>query len=350
MKHERAPLMEQPASGAMFAALIPEDSGTQPAAAHRFSASPIYALLVVASFALGLLIGWQAFGRRPAAPALGVAQDITVPTLPAKDTAGAALAAAFLDEVNPPQGYTLPVAYGALGPALLQSGAIDFDKFAGIYSQAGTPLTQAEIGVLKNGSDEPIVINADNARFVLNFFWAVGLANRNSILTDGPITQYSKGNIDSFASTGGWTLAARPVKDVFASQDLITLSPEQQARVEEAAAAIYRPCCDNATLFPDCNHGMAMLGLLELMGSQDASVGQMLAAAKYVNAYWFPQQAVEIAIFLKAAQNVDFSAADPRMVVGAQLSSASGAGQLHSQLKANGLLPASPENGGGCGA
>ena len=28
------------------------------------------------------------------------------------------------------------------------------------------------------------------------------------------------------------------------------------------AKGIYRPCCNNSTYFPDCNHGMAMLGLL----------------------------------------------------------------------------------------
>ena len=38
--------------------------------------------------------------------------------------------------------------------------------------------------------------------------------------------------------------------------------------VEEIAGNIYRPCCGNSTAFPDCNHGMAMLGLIELMVSQ----------------------------------------------------------------------------------
>jgi hypothetical protein len=47
--------------------------------------------------------------------------------------------------------------------------------------------------------------------------------------------------------------------------DLIPLTAEQQALVEEVAAEIYRPCCNNSTLFPDCNHGMAMLGFLELL-------------------------------------------------------------------------------------
>ncbi len=310
----------------------------------------IYPLLVIASFMMGLLVSSEVWGRQPARAASGGAGAPVAAGQSSQNHAGAAAAAAFLDEVNPPQGYKLPVSYGSLGPALLQSGAIDFDKFAEVYSQAGDPLTQGEIDVLQKGSDEQVVITSRNAHFLLNFFWAVGLANKNPILTDGPLTTESNGRIDGFASTGGRRIGAKPVTELFASTDLIRLTPEQQARVQDAASAIYRPCCDNSTFFPDCNHGMAMLGLLELMGSRNASVNDMLQAAKYVNAYWFPQQAVEIAIFLKTSQNVDFAAADPRLVVGPQLSSGSGSGQLHAQLKSNGLLPASPDSGGGCGA
>lgn len=132
--------------------------------------------------------------------------------------------------------------------------------------------------------------------------------------------------------------------------DLIPLTPEQQARVEEAAAAVYRPCCGNPTLFPDCNHGMAMLGLLELMASEDASVDEMFAAAKYVNAYWFPQQALETAIYLKAIKNTEFAQADARLVTGNELFSGSGAGQVHALLQSDGLLPSAPGSGGSCGS
>ncbi len=310
----------------------------------------IYPLLVIASFMMGLLVSLEVWGRQPARAASGGAEAPVAAAQSSQNNASAAAAAAFLDQVNPPQGYKLPVSYDSLGPALLQSGAIDFDKFAEVYSQAGDPLTQGEIDVLQKGGDEQVIITSQNAHFLLNFFWAVGLVNRNPMLTDGPITTESKGRIDGFASTGGWTIGAKPVTELFASTDLIQLTPEQQSRVQDAASAIYRPCCDNPTFFPDCNHGMAMLGLLELMGSRNASVDEMLQAAKYVNAYWFPQQAVEIAILLKTSQNVDFAAADPRLVVGPQLSSGSGSGQLHAHLKSNGLLPASPDGGGGCGA
>src|SRR3990172_11844652 len=147
------------------------------------------------------------------------------------------------------------------------------------------------------------------------------------------MVQNSGGQIESFASTGGWTLATKPVTELYASMDLIPLTSEQQARVEEVAAAVYRPCCDNYTLFPDCNHGMAMLGLLELMASQGASVDEMFNAAKYVNAYWFPQQTLEIAIYLKANQKIEFADADAHVVVGKDYSSSSGTSIVHQALQ-----------------
>ena len=160
--------------------------------------------------------------------------------------------------------------------------------------------------------------------------------------------QYGNGRIEGFASTGGWTLATKPVTEIYASMDLIPLTPEQQARVEQVAAAVYRPGCDNPTIFPDCNHGMAMLGLLELTASQNASGDEMFAVAKYVNAYWFPQQTLETAIFLKNDQKVDFANVDARLIVGKAYASASGANMVHQSLQNSNLLEPIPQQGGSC--
>jgi hypothetical protein len=225
---------------------------------------------------------------------------------------------------------------------------IDYDAFAGIYEQAGIPLTEAQVEILQRGSDAEIVITPENAHFLLNLFWAVGLANRNSILTDGDMVRYGDGQIERFASTGGWTLGSKPVSDVFASLDLIQLTPEQQQRVEEVAAAVYRPCCDNPTSFPDCNHGMAMLGLLEFMASQNAGTDAMFEAARYVNAYWFPQQALEVAVYLSSSEDLDFTRADPRMLTSAALFSGSGFAAVHESLEVSGLLPQAAGASGNC--
>lgn len=252
------------------------------------------------------------------------------------------------EQVNPKDGYALPVSYGKLGPQLVEAGVIDHDAFMEVMKSSGDPITNDQIDILKKGSDEPIVINAENAHFLLNFFWAVGLANQNSILTKGPMVQYSNGQIERFASTGGWTLATKPITELYASVNLIPLTAKQQALVEEVASAVYRPCCNNHTLFPDCNHGMAMLGLLELMASRGANADQMFEAAKYVNAFWFPQQSLEMALFLKTNLNTDFRDAKARMVTGVEFSSGSGFAAMHQNLQASGIMPQAPNQGGSC--
>lgn len=252
------------------------------------------------------------------------------------------------DQISPQDGYNLSVSYGVLGPQLIEGGVINYGAFVEIYKKSGNPLSEEEITILKRGSDQDIVITADNAYFLLNFFWGVSLANRNTILTEGPMVQHSNGQVGSFASTGGWSLASKPVSELYASLDLIPLTPEQQKLVEEVTSQTYRPCCNNHTLFPDCNHGMAMLGIMELMASQGATADQMFEAAKYINAYWFPQQTLEIATFLKVSQDVGFAEADPKLVVGRDLSSASGFKMVHADLQSRGLLQQAPDQGGSC--
>ena len=305
----------------------------------------LYPSLVLASFLLGIITGYITWGH-------SFSQSISkIQPLVSASTAGYGNdfdLGTLTEQINPSDGYALPLRYGNLGPRLLESGMIDYDAFAAIYANSGNPLTPKEIEILKNGRNDQIVITQANAHFLLNFFWAVGLVNKNSILTEGPIVQYSDGQIDRFASTGGWTLATKPITELYASLDLIPLTSEQQARVEEVASAVYRPCCDNSTFFPDCNHGMAMLGLLELMASQGSSVDEMFQAAKYVNAFWFPQQTLETAIYLKANQGLDFAQADARLSTSKEFSSGSGFGLVHKELQVSGLLPQAPGRSGSC--
>ena len=136
---------------------------------------------------------------------------------------------------------------------------------------------------------------------------------------------------------------------MYAGTPLITLSDDQQRRLEEVAHSVYRPCCNNPTDFPDCNHGMAMLGLLELMSAQDATVDEMFKAAKYVNAFWYPRQSRELAMAFKAAQNMDFAAIDARELTSINLSSGVGFQGVHQWLADNGLLQQGPGGGNNCG-
>lgn len=279
------------------------------------------------------------------------ASQAPVETAPSGATgdSGVADSPSLLDQIQPPGGYALPASYGDLGPRLLAVGGIDYDRFAQLYLQNGQPLTVFQVAVLKEGSNSQVVIDADNSYFLLNFFWAVGLANQNPLLDEGPMKQYGEQGVGRFASTGGWTMGTKPPTELYSSAPLIPLTAEQQALVETVAGAIYRPCCGNPTSFPDCNHGMAMLGLLELMASQGATLDQMFMAAKFVNAFWFPQQTWEVALYFQATEGLSFAELDARRAFGAEFFSGAGFGQVHQWLAQNNLLEQMPTRGGSCG-
>lgn len=256
---------------------------------------------------------------------------------------------ALMHQINPPEGYKIPAVFGDIGPQMVAAGAINMPKFISVYQQQNKPLTDEQMTILTDGSNANIEINPENAYFLLNFFWALGLTNQNPILTEGPMMSGGIEKVGGYASTGGWSLGTKQPTELYASRKIMTLTDEQQARLLEVASGVYRPCCNNPTHFPDCNHGMAMLGLLELMASQNATADQMYDTAKYVNAFWYPQQTLEVATVFQATQNVDFAKADSRQVVSSQYSSGSGFQAVHQWLSQNGLLEQAPSSGGSCG-
>ncbi len=255
----------------------------------------------------------------------------------------------LVSQINPPDGFKLSVTYGDIGPVMLAAGAIDYDKFLQVYDRAGRPLSDVQKEILIQGSDKRIVFNSENAYFLLNYFWALGLVCENPILTEGPMMQYGLEEVGRFASTGGWTIGAKPATDLYASTPLLTLTSEQQTRLERVAQNVYRPCCNNPTHFPDCNHGMAMLGLLTLLASEDASEAELYDAAKYANAFWYPQQYFELALYFDAVDGQEFSKVDSQKVVSGEFSSGTGFGNIHQYLVVNGLLEQAPGSGNSCG-
>ena len=305
----------------------------RPSRSARSRRPVLQALCLLVPFSLGLGAGFAAWGR----PRLfGIGR-------PASD------ASAIAKEVNPAAGYKLPVSFGDVGPKLLAAGAIDETKFLQLYESAGQPLTDEQLEVLRRGGDRPIVVDSRNAYFLLNLLWALGLANDNPLLKQGPMVEQSGGQIARYASTGGWTLATKPIADLYASASIIKLTAEQQVRLEEVASAAYRPCCNNPTSFPDCNHGMALLGLLELMAAQGASTQEMFTAAKEVDAFWFPQQAFELATYIRDTTGKSFAQMDGRQAVDRQHFSAAGYQTIAQYLATKGLLQDSPNSGSGCG-
>lgn len=257
--------------------------------------------------------------------------------------------AKLMKETNPPDGYSIEISYGDIGPQLIAAGAFALEDFVSVYQRANKPLSEEQKTILEKGSDTKIVFNSQNAYFLLNLFWAFGLTNQNTVLDEGPMMRNGKTGVVNFASTGGWNLAAKPVGELYSSTAIVKLTAEQQERMEEVAKTVYRPCCDNPTHFPDCNHGMAMLGLLELMAFNDASIEEMFEAAKYANAYWYPNQILELALYFQAKEKVSFSEVEASELVSQPYSSASGFRNVHQWLTSNGTLPQAPGGGSSCG-
>jgi hypothetical protein len=248
-----------------------------------------------------------------------------------------------------PEQYVLPARFGDIGPRLIAAGAIDAERFIANYDRSGQPLSEAQLAILNEGSDEPIVFNSDNSYFLLNFFWALGLTNANPILTEGQMMAATNGDPSGLASVGGWTIGQKPPAELYASAHLVRLTNEQQELVEEVASNVYRPCCNNHTAFADCNHGMALLGLLQFVTSQGATVEELYDAAKYVSAFWYPQQAMETALFFEKSMNLAYADVDPRMTVGREVFSGAGFQQVRQWLANNDALPQPGGGGNSCG-
>ncbi|OGI64905.1 hypothetical protein A3H53_03845 [Candidatus Nomurabacteria bacterium RIFCSPLOWO2_02_FULL_40_10] len=237
----------------------------------------------------------------------------------------------------------LPVVWGDLGLQMTEAGVIDKEKFEALYASRGG-LSEADKKLLYDADNGNLVINTENSGIALNMLWAFGLANKNPILSEGPMMDPQYGGAGNFASTGGWTLARGNAMSHYSMHSFVTLTGEQQSIVERVAKNIYRPCCDNSTYFPDCNHGMAMLGLLELMASQGVSESNMYKFALQFNALWFPDTYEAIKTFF-ASKNMDWNTADPKKILGAEYSSASGYQKMLSQMK-----PQEQKGGASCGA
>ena len=255
---------------------------------------------------------------------------------------------AIFERINPSSGYEINAKYGNLGPKMLKIGVIDFDKFNAIYEEA-TPLTDDQIKLLKEGSNKKIKITKENSHFLLNFFWAVGLTNKTKILDEGDMVKYSEGEAGNFASTGGWSLGKSDAMAYYSNNTLIPLTEEQEKLVLEVSSNVYRPCCGNPTSFPDCNHGMALLGVLELMASQGATEREMYEAAKYINAFWFPSTYYDLARYFEVKEKKNFSNIDAKVILSKDYSSAQGYMDTKKWMSENGLVEEVQEGGGSCG-
>ena len=231
--------------------------------------------------------------------------------------------------------YVFKIKWGDLGKKMVEDGVIDKVKLS--QAVAGKNELPKDLEKYFSDSQDQIELTQANSQFWVDVLWGLGLANKNRILEEGDMMR--DGDASNFASTGGWTLGQ--------SDSAMHLSEKQQKTVEEIAGNIYRPCCGNSTAFPDCNHGMAMLGLIELMVSQEKSRDEIYKTALAFNTYWFPQTYLETAFFLDK-NGQDYSKTSPKELLSQKFSSA-----MRDEAISKAVQDVQWEvlrNGGSCGA
>lgn len=247
-------------------------------------------------------------------------------------------------QVLPASGYTTQLKWGDLVKRLVETGAIDEAKYREIFKSPADGA--AEMDLLTGDTGKFISINSNNSRFVVNTLWALGLTQKSQVLDEGPM-QTSGSDPANFASTGGWTIGKKDAMQLYSSQELIKLSAEEQERVQQIAENVYRPCCGNSTAFPDCNHGMAALGYIELAVAAGLSEEQIYKDLLAFNSFWFPQTYVEMAVYFEKNQTLTWDKVDPKLALSQEYSSAQGA-QKVTQAVQN--VPGLRSKGGSCGA
>jgi hypothetical protein len=218
---------------------------------------------------------------------------------------------------------------------------IDKDKL-----EEAVSLSDEEKKILEEGADTPIRIDMKNGQFVVDMLWALGLAQKSLVYTEGPLGKEYAGQKGNFASTGGWSLAKGEAVAYLNRFDLIPLTAEEQRRVGEIAKGVYRPCCGNSAWFPDCNHGMAALAAIELMVSNGLEDEQIYKEVLKLNSFWFPDTYLTTAAYF-ARQGVSWKETSAKKILGEAYSSGKGAAEIYAKV---GPLPFKSAVGGSCGA
>ena len=249
------------------------------------------------------------------------------------------------EQVYPAQGFTLPVKWGSIPNQLVDSGALNLSFVEGSLISANQPLTNGELGLLNGTNNGNVTFSHSSALFTLYVLWAVGINNRNPIINNGPVMKYGGSPYD-LASTGGYGPLG---KLSLGNLSLIDLNVSQQNLVDTIASNVYRPCCNNPAMFPDCNHGAAQLGLIELMASQGKNETQIYNALKEFNSFYYPQQYFDIAVFFNYTQGRSWNSVPANEILGYNFSSATGYSNVYKALESSNVLnQVGSSSGGSC--
>lgn len=261
----------------------------------------------------------------------------------AAEPSGSPLFDEAVANVIPGKGFQSRIRLGDSVVDLVRHGVIDSSKLDKLYAERGGLPPELK-GVLAAPSEPPIRLTKENAGFYVNLLWPLGLANFMAANERSPINTAS---LDSFASTGGWNLGREGTGGRYFNKfTVVALTAELEALAVGIAESSYRPCCDNSTFYQDCNHGSALLGLLELGASQGLAESELYREALAFNSFWFPRDYIYTALHFKALQKQDWDKVDPKAALGRGFSSASGSARIKAEVaRIPDLIP--KQRGGG---
>lgn len=260
---------------------------------------------------------------------------------------GSPLYKEVVGKVLPEKGFQSKIYLGDSVPKLVENRVIDKQKFEDIYKARGG-LPPELSTVLTEPSYKPILLTTENANYYVNLLWPVGLSNYMSTNNESPI---NSGSLFNFASTGGWNLGEEENGGAYFNKfRIVELTPYQEALVTEIAKNTYRPCCNNSTFYQDCNHGSALLGVLQLGASQGLNEDELYKEALAFNSFWFPHNYIQTALYFKILKNTNWENVDSKEVLGYNYSAISNwASNVQTEIaKIPNLLPQG-RNGAACG-
>ncbi|MDP3725591.1 MAG: hypothetical protein Q8R36_00160 [bacterium] len=301
------------------------------------------------TFALVILFSVVGWNMAKAEPILGKLISVKSSTTNSISNTGYKIYDEVVAKVLPAKGFQSKIVLGNAIVKLVENGVIDKNKFEAIYKARGG-LQDEFKDVLTKLSDKPILLTAQNANFYVNLLWPVGLGNYMASNKQSPVNGK---NLFNFASTGGWNLGKEENGGAYFNKfKIVELTSEQETLVTKIAQNTYRPCCNNSTFFQDCNHGSALLGLLEIGASQGLTENELYREALAFNSFWFPSNYIETGLYFKAVKNIDWEKVDPKVALGKDFSSGSGSAKIQAEVaKIPNLIPPAPSGGGGsCGA
>jgi hypothetical protein len=225
-----------------------------------------------------------------------------------------------VDQALPAAGVETSLSFGDAIQRLIASGVVDPEKLSSYFRRIGLPDWVQQL--FSAPSTKPIHLGFRTSPYLLNLLWPVGLSNKAKFNASSPI---NGPDLASLASTSGWPFGKQESGAVyFNAADAVQLTEAQEKQVLDVATNVYRPCCDNSTFYQDCNHGSALLGLIELAASQGLPTEEIYRIALAANAYWFPDQYAKTALYLALFEGRSWTEVSPKLILDPRFSSLSG--------------------------